>query len=223
MTRHDISECLPFWDSLSAKSRQRLRENAIFRRYKPGENVIFKTVKKDGIVFVLEGKLRVYLSSGTGREITLFKLPKGEAFSIMTVDNARDNDVVPSLQSLDNTTLAYLQRSDMAPTAYEEPLMANFIFEACAKTGTAYSEQYLIFFFQHPAKLCRPCSSRTPQRRRSRSRRSAYNARGHCKRPWHNARGHQPRAGSHARYGSYLHRPRKDLYSRPRRTCRDSR
>ena len=99
MTRHDISECLPFWDSLSAKSRQRLRENAIFRRYKPGENVIFKTVKKDGIVFVLEGKLRVYLSSGTGREITLFKLPKGEAFSIMTVDNARDNDVVPSLQS----------------------------------------------------------------------------------------------------------------------------
>ena len=77
MTRHDISECLPFWDSLSAKSRQRLRENAIFRRYKPGENVIFKTVKKDGIVFVLEGKLRVYLSSGTGREITLFKLPKG--------------------------------------------------------------------------------------------------------------------------------------------------
>ena len=84
---------------------------------------------------MLEGKLRVYLSSGTGREITLFKLPKGEAFSIMTVDNARDNDVVPSLQSLDNTTLAYLQRSDMAPTAYEEPLMANYIFEACAKTA----------------------------------------------------------------------------------------
>ena len=53
MTRHDISECLPFWDRLSEKSRQRLRENAIFRRYKPGENVIFKTVKKDGIVFVL--------------------------------------------------------------------------------------------------------------------------------------------------------------------------
>lgn len=153
MTRHDISECLPFWDRLSEKSRQRLRENAIFRRYKPGENVIFKTVKKDGIVFVLEGKLRVYLSSGAGREITLFKLPKGEAFSIMTVDNARDNDVVPSLQSLDNTTLAYLQRSDMAPVAYEEPLMANFIFEACAKTAQHILNNISYSFF-NPLRSC---------------------------------------------------------------------
>ena len=65
MTRHDISECLPFWDRLSEKSRQRLRENAIFRRYKPGENVIFKTVKKSFLHSrkSLRGKKNSFMSS----------------------------------------------------------------------------------------------------------------------------------------------------------------
>ena len=95
MTRHDISECLPFWDSLSAKSRRRLRETQYSAATSPVKCHL-QDRKKGRHRFRARAKLRVYLSSGTGREITLFKLPKGEAFSIMTVDNARDNDVVPS-------------------------------------------------------------------------------------------------------------------------------
>ena len=55
----------------------------------------------------------------------------------MTVDSARDTDVVPSLQALESTQLAYLQRSDMAPAAYDEPLFAKFVYETCAKTAQA--------------------------------------------------------------------------------------
>ena len=132
---HDISECIAFWSELSDKHRKHLTEKSIIRSYRRGEHVLFKTVKKDGIIFVLEGGLRVYLASDNGREMTLFHLREGDAFSIMTVDRAGDNDVVPGLQSDGCTTLAYLQRTDMAPVAYDEPLMADFIFDTCAKTA----------------------------------------------------------------------------------------
>lgn len=133
--KHCIADCVAFWEELSEAHRRQLDSNTIFRSYRRGENVIFKTVKKDGIIFVLGGALRVYLASDAGREMTLFVLNEGDAFSIMTVDSASETDVVPSLQALGTTHLAYLQRSDMAPVAYEEPQFARFVFETCAKTA----------------------------------------------------------------------------------------
>lgn len=135
--KHTIAECISFWDDLSERHRKQLEDNTIFRSYRRSENVIFKTVKKDGIIFVLNGELRVYLASDGGREATLFHLSEGDAFSIMTVDNAGEADVVPSLQALGSTQLAYLQCSDMEPVAYEEPLFAKFVYETCAKSAQA--------------------------------------------------------------------------------------
>lgn len=131
----DISECIDFWSRLGEAHRKHLLEKTIYRSYAKGENVLFKTVKKDGIIFVLSGGLRVYLASDSGREMTLFHLNKGDAFSIMTVDNAGDDDVVPALQADSETRLAYLQRSDIAAVAYEERLMAAFVFDTCARTA----------------------------------------------------------------------------------------
>ena len=145
--KHSISECIPCWSLLAEKHRRRLQDNAIFRSYKRREHVVFKTVKKDGIVFVLEGGLRVYLASDTGREVTLFHLKKGDAFSIMTVDNALETDVIPCLQSDGETTLAYLQRPDMAVVAHDEWQMALFIYETCAKSAQAILNNISYFVF----------------------------------------------------------------------------
>lgn len=147
MRKHDVSECFPFWERLSESSQRQLRGSMIFRSYKPGENIIFKTVKKDGIIFVLEGRLRVYLASGSGRELTLFNLLRGEAFSIMTVDHALENDVIPALQAGEYTVLAYLQRCDIAPVAYAEPLLADFIFDSCASTAQHILNNVSFCFF----------------------------------------------------------------------------
>lgn len=145
--KHSISECIPFWASLCEKHKRRLQDNAIFRSYKKGEHVIFKTVKKDGIVFVLEGGVRVYLASDSGREITLFHLKKGDAFSIMTVDNALETDVIPCLQSDATTQLAYLQRPDIGEVARDDWQMALFIYETCSKTAQAILNNISYYIF----------------------------------------------------------------------------
>lgn len=152
----DISECIGFWSRLSEVHRRHLTEKTIYRSYAKGENVLFKSVKKDGIIFVLSGGLRVYLASDSGREMTLFHLNRGDAFSIMTVDNATDCDVVPALQADSETKLAYLQRSDIAVVAYEERLMADFVFDTCAKTAQCILNNISFFVFNN----LRKCVSR---------------------------------------------------------------
>lgn len=145
--KHSIGECIPFWASLCEKHKRRLQDNAIFRSYKKGEHVIFKTVKKDGIVFVLEGGVRVYLASDSGRETTLFHLKKGDAFSIMTVDNALETDVIPCLQSDATTQLAYFQRRDIGEVARDDWQMALFIYETCSKTAQAILNNISYYIF----------------------------------------------------------------------------
>ena len=145
--KHSIGECIPFWASLCEKHKRRLQDNAIFRSYKKGEHVTFKTVKKDGIVFVLEGGVRVYLASDSGRETTLFHLKKGDAFSIMTVDNALETDVIPCLQSDATTQLAYLQRRDIGEVARDDWQMALFIYETCSKTAQAILNNISYYIF----------------------------------------------------------------------------
>lgn len=147
--KYSVSECLPFWSSLSEEHRHRLADNAIFRSYKKGENVLFKTVKKDGILFVLDGGLRVYLASDAGREITLFHLKQGDAFSIMTVDNALETDVIPALQADEETHLAYLQRADLAAVAKDEWLVSLFVYETCSKTAQAILNNISYYIFNN--------------------------------------------------------------------------
>lgn len=189
--KHTISECISFWSELSEKHRKRLEDNTIYRSYRCGENVIFKTVKKDGIIFVLGGELRVYLASGGGREVTLFHLSEGDAFSIMTVDNASDTDVVPSLQALESTQLAYLQRSDMAPVAYDEPLFAKFVFETCAKTAQAILNNiYYCIFNSVRSCICRELAIQDALGGYSGN--GARDARGDSEQSWHDKGRRQP-------------------------------
>lgn len=96
---------------------------------------------------MLEGGLRVYLASNSGREITLFHLKKGDAFSIMTVDNALETDVIPCLQADAATQLAYLQRPSLAEVARDEWQMSLFVYETCAKTAQAILNNISYFVF----------------------------------------------------------------------------
>lgn len=147
--KHDISSCLPFWDSLSEAHRSILQDKAVYRSYKKNENVLFRTVKKDGILFVLSGGLRVYIASDSGREITLFHLGQGDAFSIMTVDDAGDTDVIPALQSDGDTQIAYLQSPDLGAVAREEWQMSMFVYKTCSKTAQAILNNISYYIFNN--------------------------------------------------------------------------
>lgn len=130
-----LPSLLPFWSALSQEQQERLRCGFILKLYSRGEFVTIDSKHKDGLMLVLEGRMRVYITAENGREISILFPKKGEAFSIMTVDEAGPFDVIPQLQVAERTVLAYIPKAELAPLAYCVPQAAEFIYRTAAKNA----------------------------------------------------------------------------------------
>lgn len=147
MKNFDITDCIPFWAELSDENRKLIKDNLVTRTYVSSERILLNRAKKNGMIFILSGCIRVFLASDTGREITLFRLNKGEVFSIMTVDQAGDLDVVPLLEALEKSSVAYLSEDVLARIAYSVPKMAQFVYRNAAKNAQLIINNIAYMFF----------------------------------------------------------------------------
>lgn len=72
-------ENLPFWPHLTGDQQQYLVRSAGFREYRKGQQLYDSSDECLGMIVVESGVIRTYIVSPEGREITLFKLGKGES------------------------------------------------------------------------------------------------------------------------------------------------
>lgn len=70
---------LPFWTKLSPEEQAIVSERAVTKRFDKGQLVSSNNSACLGIVFILEGEIRVSMTSDDGREITLYHARKNEA------------------------------------------------------------------------------------------------------------------------------------------------
>ncbi len=70
-------EILPFWDDISEDDKDYLCVNSFAVTYKKGTN-IHSGNDCSGVIFVQSGSLRLYMLSDEGKEITLYRLHKGD-------------------------------------------------------------------------------------------------------------------------------------------------
>ena len=68
----------PFWNDLTADEQRRFADATHVRSYKKGEIVHQPDDKCEGMIYMLDGMLRIYILSEDGREITLYRLEQGE-------------------------------------------------------------------------------------------------------------------------------------------------
>lgn len=73
-----LEDMLPFWDKLSSNEEKILLDNAISAVYKKGTPVHNADFQCIGMLLVKSGSLRVYILSEDGREITLYRVNRGE-------------------------------------------------------------------------------------------------------------------------------------------------
>ena len=69
MIINDFKTFIPCWDTLRDEHKRMIADNIVIRTYTAGESIIINRTQKDGMIFVLDGNLRVYLASDNGREI----------------------------------------------------------------------------------------------------------------------------------------------------------
>ncbi len=69
---------VPFWDRLSPEEQEAVERSLLIRTFEEGQIISSSDSSCMGMVFVLEGEIRVSLISEEGREITLYRVGKGD-------------------------------------------------------------------------------------------------------------------------------------------------
>ena len=133
--RSRLSELFPFWSALSSGQQERLKNALQVKCVSKNELVAIESQCKDGLLLVLEGRLRVYISAENGREFSILFLTKGDPFSIITVDSAGPFDVVPQLQATERTVLAYIPKADFVSVSYCVPQASEYLLNVAARNA----------------------------------------------------------------------------------------
>lgn len=71
---YDLSELLPFWDKLTNHEKQKCQQAVTYHEFKKGEIISGTGKNCTGIFIVLKGQMRAFITSVSGREITLYRL-----------------------------------------------------------------------------------------------------------------------------------------------------
>lgn len=83
MTNNDINyylqENIQVWEKLDKDQKNDLIDSSMINCYQKGENLHGKESGCIGTLFVMKGRLRVYILSDEGKEITLYRLYKNES------------------------------------------------------------------------------------------------------------------------------------------------
>lgn len=72
--RELLPELLPFWKKLKESEKKQIFDHTILNSYKNGQNIHGGYEDCTGVIAIKKGRLRVYLLSEEGKEITLFRL-----------------------------------------------------------------------------------------------------------------------------------------------------
>ncbi|MDE6930930.1 MAG: Crp/Fnr family transcriptional regulator, partial [Lachnospiraceae bacterium] len=70
-------ESFPFWDKISETDRGCICQNSYAFTYPKGKNV-HDGSECSGVILVRSGSLRLYMMSEEGKDITLYRLHKGD-------------------------------------------------------------------------------------------------------------------------------------------------
>ena len=69
----------PYWNDLNDEEKETVSRGTIVRHYHKGAYIYGLEDTCLGMIYVLKGSIRVYISSHEGREVTLFHITKGES------------------------------------------------------------------------------------------------------------------------------------------------
>ena len=116
----------PFWDTFTKKQRDTLMAGTRLAQFKAGAHVHSGENDCIGVLLVLEGELRAYMLSASGRECTLFHVRENETcvlaatciLNMITFDLFLDAEKDTTLLAIDPDVYAKVLEENLALEAY---------------------------------------------------------------------------------------------------------
>lgn len=117
----NMKDFLPFWDSLKNECQETILKELKFKAFKKGETVHDNSVTCTGLIFILSGKLRSYMISETGRELSLYYLMDNDICLMSASCVMKDITFDIFIEAMEETKAAIL------PTHIYKDIANNYI------------------------------------------------------------------------------------------------
>ena len=128
-----VLEAFPVLAALPAAVQRDVLARAVRRRLNVGQGLVSAGAACTHLPLVLEGSLRVYTMSGSGREITLYRIGRGESCVLSATCIVR-GDRFPAIAAAEGTADILLMPAIVAARMVEEqPAWRRFVFELYAR------------------------------------------------------------------------------------------
>jgi len=124
-----LSEMLPFWKHLKEQEKKQILDHAILNTYKDGQNIHGGYENCTGVIAVKKGRIRVYLLSEEGKEVTLFRLLENDIclLSASCIIHNISFDIYVDAEG--PTELFIINSSIYDKIAKDNPAVGNFMTE----------------------------------------------------------------------------------------------
>ena len=134
---------------LGLEERQRLAHRASLRNYRRGEIVIHEGEPGDALFAVVEGFVKVYVTSIDGDEMVLVTLSKGDTFGELAVIDGGVRSA--SAQAVEPSTLLVLTRESLLGVLRDHPAMAVALLRSVGRLVRRLTDQAsdLVFLDLH--------------------------------------------------------------------------
>ena len=118
---------IPFWDALTERDRKLISEN-LQTGTKPGSG-FFSSMRsmQGGLIFLLKGHIRIFLSSNEGREITLVTMNPSDIFLVHPGDATHFRKGQLRYETSEDCEYAFLPKSIMTTVMAHCPEAMEFV------------------------------------------------------------------------------------------------
>lgn len=123
-----FAELYPFWSALTSDQKSEMMANTSLRTFNPGDNV-HDAGQCTGVLGILQGRLRAYLLSDTGKEVTLFRLLEGDTCMLSASCIIKNISFDIHVSAETKTELLLISSAIYDKIAKENPKVGDFMNE----------------------------------------------------------------------------------------------
>lgn len=106
--KESLLKYYPFLNDFDSEVLEIFFSRIIVNNYKLGENVFRKNVSCIGFSFILEGRLRIYKIGDDGKEVTLYRIGKGDSCFNTILCALTDSEEISFAEAEENAIIAIL-------------------------------------------------------------------------------------------------------------------
>lgn len=128
-----FAEQLPFWNKLNYHERNYIERSIFIKHYSRGEPIFDSCDSYIGITQILTGRARMYISADDGKELTLFRIRKGECLVLSAADIMERITYETRLVAEDDTDVLMLGKAEFDSLVNNSIEVKAFAYQSIAE------------------------------------------------------------------------------------------